>query len=264
MPLVQDFKFFDSHFHIIDPAYPLVENQGFLPDYFTINDYLTRLANYQLAGGTVVSGSFQGMDQSYLKAALKQLGPNYVGVTQLPYSVTDEEILTLNEAGIRGVRFNLKRGVGDDLSNLESFGKRIFDLAGWHIELYVDSREIPHLQDTLLSLPSLSMAHLGLSKEGFPNLLKLVEHGVMVKATGFGRVDFAIAPALRDIVAANPAGLTFGSDLPSTRTPHPYADDDFLLVIDTFGAKRAQKIFFDNAWNFYHSRQTCQAPCAIP
>ena len=255
MSLVQDFKFFDSHFHIIDPAYPLVENQGFLPDYFTINDYHTRLANYQLAGGTIVSGSFQGMDQSYLKAALEQLGPNYVGVTQLPYSVSDKEILALSEAGIRGVRFNLKRGIGNDLSNLENFGKRIFELAGWHIELYIDSREIPLLQGTLLSLPSLSIAHLGLSREGLPNLLKLVEHGAMVKATGFGRVDFAIAPALQNIVAANPAGLTFGSDLPSTRNPQPYADADFLLIIETFGKEQAQKIFFDNAWRFYHPRQ---------
>ena len=35
-------------------------------------------------GGAVVSGSFQGFDQSYLLDALDQLGPSFVGVTQLP------------------------------------------------------------------------------------------------------------------------------------------------------------------------------------
>ncbi len=32
-------KIFDSHFHIINPDYPLIENNGFLPHKFTIEDY---------------------------------------------------------------------------------------------------------------------------------------------------------------------------------------------------------------------------------
>ncbi len=33
-------KIFDSHFHIIDPKYPLFENNGYLPPKFTIENYL--------------------------------------------------------------------------------------------------------------------------------------------------------------------------------------------------------------------------------
>lgn len=62
-------------------------------------------------GGAVVSGSFQGFDQDYLVAALKELGPSYVGVTQLPFSVSAEEILRLHRGGVRAIRFNFKRGV---------------------------------------------------------------------------------------------------------------------------------------------------------
>jgi len=40
----------------------------------------------------VVSGSFHGFDQSYLLDALALLGPGFVGVTQLPATVTDDEI----------------------------------------------------------------------------------------------------------------------------------------------------------------------------
>ncbi|RLB69126.1 MAG: 2-pyrone-4,6-dicarboxylate hydrolase, partial [Deltaproteobacteria bacterium] len=29
------FKIFDSHFHIINKSYPLIENQGYLPDNFS-------------------------------------------------------------------------------------------------------------------------------------------------------------------------------------------------------------------------------------
>ncbi len=248
---LSSFKFFDSHFHIIDPAFPLVENQGFLPDFYTVADYRQRLSAYQLAGGAIVSGSFQGLDQSYLIATLKQMGPQYVGVTQLSHETTDQEILRLHDAGIRGTRVNLKRGVAKDLDDLDSFGRRIHELAGWHIELYIDSRELVDLKDRLLLLPSVSIAHLGLSGDGFATLLQLAEKGVRVKATGYGRVDFPVAPALKDLTLANPDSLMFGSDLPCTRAPRPYADEDFQLVIDTLGEDQARKVFYDNAVSFY-------------
>lgn len=247
----QDYKLFDSHFHIIDQRFPLVKNNGFLPEPFTCDDYRKRLTDYQLAGGAIVSGSFQALDQSYLIAALKELGPTYVGVTQLPASVSDKDVLELNAAGVRGVRFNLKRGGSEGVDNLESFARRLHEIAGWHIELYVDSRELHDLHSLLVSLPSISIAHLGLSKDGFPNLLKLIEHGVTIKATGFYRVDFDIKQALQQIVAVNPNGLIFGTDLPSTRSSRPYADTDFQLVVEALGEAQARKVFYDNAVVFY-------------
>jgi hypothetical protein len=36
---------FDAHFHVIDPRFPLVPNQGFLPDPFTVADYRARLVD---------------------------------------------------------------------------------------------------------------------------------------------------------------------------------------------------------------------------
>jgi len=35
---------FDAHLHIIDPRFPLVANQGFLPDPFAVADYRGRLS----------------------------------------------------------------------------------------------------------------------------------------------------------------------------------------------------------------------------
>ena len=35
---------FDTHFHIIDPRFPVMENQGFLPPVFTVDDYRARTA----------------------------------------------------------------------------------------------------------------------------------------------------------------------------------------------------------------------------
>jgi predicted TIM-barrel fold metal-dependent hydrolase len=103
----------------------------------------------------------------------------------------------------------------------------------------------------LAALPAVSIDHLGLVREGFGTLLKLAERGVRVKATGFGRVDFDVPTALRELYAANPHALMFGTDLPSTRAPRPYHNEDYILVTDTLGDEAARAVFFDNAADFY-------------
>ena len=244
-------KYFDCHFHIIDKNFPVVPNQGFMPDAFTSEDYLARVKAVDLCGGAVVSGSFQAFDQSYLFHALKVLGPTFVGVTQVPQTVSDHELQELNSAGVRAVRFNVKRGGSEDIRYLENFARRVHTLVGWHTELYVDSSELADLFDTLASLPAVSIDHLGLSKAGFPTLLKLAEKGVRVKATGFGRVDFDVRGALTELYAANPRALMFGTDLPSTRAPRPYQDDDYIFVLETMGEEKAANVFYKNAIDFY-------------
>jgi predicted TIM-barrel fold metal-dependent hydrolase len=248
-------KYFDCHFHIIDKNFPVVPNQGFMPDAFTSEDYLARVKAIDLCGGAVVSGSFQELDQSYLYHALKVLGPTFVGVTQVAQTISDRELQELNDAGVRAVRFNVKRGGSEDIKHLENFARRVNQLVGWHTELYVDSTELGELFNTLASLPKVSIDHLGLSKAGFPALLKLVEKGVHVKATGFGRVDFDVRSALTELYAANPRALMFGTDLPSTRAPRPYLDSDYTLVLETLGEEKAANVFYNNAIEFYRPKQ---------
>jgi predicted TIM-barrel fold metal-dependent hydrolase len=254
--LNQKAKYFDCHFHIIDKNFAVVPNQEFMPDAFTSEDYLARLEAVDLCGGAVVSGSFQAFDQSYLFHALKVLGPTFVGVTQVPQTVSDQELQNLDSAGVRAVRFNVKRGGSEEIHHLESMARRVHELVGWHTELYVDSAELADLSETMVSLPAVSIDHLGLSKAGFPTLLKLAAKGVRVKATGFGRVDFEVGPALVDLYAANPKALMFGTDLPSTRAPRPYQqDDDYTLVLETLGEEKAANVFYKNAIEFYRPKR---------
>ncbi|BCL84654.1 2-pyrone-4,6-dicarboxylate hydrolase [Ktedonobacteria bacterium brp13] len=245
------YRIFDSHMHIIDPHFPLIPNQGYLPNYFTCEDYHARTAAFEVIGGAIVSGSFQGIDQTYLLESLKRLGPGFVGVTQFPATTPDEQILELNAAGVRAIRFNLRRGGPEALDQLEEMARRVFDLAGWHTELYVDARDLPELESCVLALPKVSIDHLGLSKEGFKTLLRLIEGGVYVKATGFGRVDFDVSEALHAIYARNPAALLFGTDLPSPRAPRPFLDTDVALVVETLGEQRGNQVLYENALSFY-------------
>lgn len=245
---------FDAHLHIIDPRFPLLENNGYLPAPFTVEDYRARVAGLGVAGGAVVSGSFQGFDQSYLTEALNALGPSYVGVTQIPADTSDAEIRSLDSAGVRAVRFNARRGGSADIAEADRLARRVHDIAGWHAEFYIDSRELAPLHATLAALPRVSIDHLGLSADGLPDLLRLVESGAYVKATGFGRLDFDPGPAMRRILDINPHALVFGTDLPSTRAPRPFGDADLTGLADLLGPERAADVLWRNGAALYLRR----------
>lgn len=249
--MLDRYPLFDSHLHIIDRRFPVVANSGYLPPEFTCEDYLRRMAAYRLCGGVIVSASFQQFDQHYLVAALRHLGSGFVGVTQLPASASDEQIVQLNSVGVRAVRFNLRRGGSAALKDLKYMAARVHEIAKWHIELYADAHEVRDLTPVLTGLPCVSIDHLGLSELGLKPLIQLAAQGVRVKASGFGRVDFEVGGALGSLYNANPDALMFGSDLPCTRAPRAYSDDDFTLVADTLGERGAKKVFSDNAIALY-------------
>jgi predicted TIM-barrel fold metal-dependent hydrolase len=249
-------KVFDAHLHIIDLRFPLVPNEGYLPALFTVENYLKRTKALDLVGGAVVSGSFQGFDQSYLLDALRKLGPSFVGVTQLPATVSDEEVLRLDAAGVRAVRFNLYRCGSEGLKDMQGLAFRVHELAGWHAELYVDSKDLPDLEPHLVALPQVSVDHLGVSRDGYPALLRLVERGAKVKATGFGRVRLDIPRAMREIATVDPGALLFGTDLPGTRAERPFEETDVDLIVETFGDALAERVLYENAASLYLREET--------
>ena len=245
-------KIFDSHLHIIDPRFPLVANEGYLPPVFTVEDYQTVAQELSVVGGAVVSGSFQGFDQTYLIDVLGQLGKDYVGVTQIPHTITDDELQTLHAAGVRALRFNLKRGGSESVERLEEMAHRVYTLFRWHVELYIDSADLPELKNRLLKLPLLSIDHLGLTDKGHPELFQLVENGCRVKATGFGRIDFDPVPVMKNITTIQPTALLFGTDLPSTRAKVPFQSTDIHLITQNFDEADAHRILYENAYRWYH------------
>jgi predicted TIM-barrel fold metal-dependent hydrolase len=244
-------RVFDAHLHIIDPSYPLIENEGYLPPAFTVEQYRERTAGLGIAGGAIVSGSFQGFDQSCLINTLSRLGPNFVGVTQLPESASDEEILTLDEAGVRAIRFNIRRGGSPAADGLDRLARRVHEIAGWHAELYIDARTLPEMEGTLAALPAVSIDHLGLHEDGLPHLLRLVERGLKVKASGFGRAELDPAEAIAAILSIDPTALMFGTDLPSTRARREFSVADLDLVRQVVPAELLDDVLWSNAAGFY-------------
>jgi predicted TIM-barrel fold metal-dependent hydrolase len=242
---------FDAHCQIIDPRFPLTSINGYKPSPFSVNSYLARSQPLGIVGGAVVSGLFQGAKQGYLLEALRRLGSNFVGVAQLPATVTRSEVETLNGFGIRAVRLDLQRGGLEQLEQFETLARRVYEQVGWHAELCIDSRFLPDLEARLLQLPRLSLDYLGLSKDGMPSLLRLAESGACIKACGFGRVDFPVAAALQDINFANPHSLVFGTDLPSICVGRRFEISDIELLVEALGERASHRALWENAAALY-------------
>ena len=246
-----DRRIFDSHCHIIDHRFPIVANQGYVPPEFRLSDYLDEAKPLGVAGGAIVSGSFQAYDQTYLMDVLPRLGAGWGGVTQIPSDYPDRGITELAEIGVRACRFNLFRGSIESVADIAALARRVHDVAGWHAEIYADAAALkPHLP-TLAKLPRLSIDHLGMTEAGLPVVLELVDSGCRVKATGFGRVQLDVPKALEAVARRNPNALLFGTDIPSTRAKRPFEVADIELVERVLGADLAKRAFWDNPLALY-------------
>ena len=181
-------RIFDSHFHIINPKFPLVENNGYLPPNFTVENYRKEVKDFEIVGGAIVSGSFQKFDQEYLLDSLKTFGKNYFGVANIPIGMKKSELEKLNESNIRAVRFNLKRGGSESLGNMVELSNKLYDCYGWHTELYVDSKDLKELKIILEKIPKFSIDHLGLSQSGLIDLYYWADKGVRCNALSPGGV----------------------------------------------------------------------------
>jgi predicted TIM-barrel fold metal-dependent hydrolase len=268
---------FDSHFHILDPQFPTFENNGYMPPAFTAIDYFQHhtIANHlSLAGGAIVSGSFQLFDQTYLLDAIHTCGYNYVGVTQLPMTVSDADIFFLHSKRVRAVRFNIARGVTSSIEEIQAFSLRIFNLCKMHSEFYLDSCLLSDRKcfQCLSGLPLVVIDHLGLTYEGQHNLIELLSHGkeqrtVFTKLTGFMRYNGSesqLRSFLILLIKSFPDQLLFGTDLPSTRASRVFGVEDIGLLTDCIRdacdgmsdesiCRVTKKIFLENAEFVYLS-----------
>lgn len=254
-------KIFDGHFHIIDSKYPLEENNGFLPDFYTTNNYLQeiRSLNINVVGGVVVSGSFQSYHQEYFKTALKQLGKNFVGITQLPTTVTDKEIYSLNAIGIRGIRFNLYRGFTVSLNDINILAKRVYDLCGWSTEFYlnIDTAD-SKLLDLISTLPKTSIDHLGMNCCPTDKLKKVLSNGTSIRVSGFGRIEYTTEELLSlipQLYKENNSGLIFGTDFPATRARFRFSINDLNIIKQSLNQNEVaiNNVLFRNGMNWYLS-----------
>jgi 2-pyrone-4,6-dicarboxylate lactonase len=165
----------DAHCHVFGPAsrFPFAAERKYTPDdasketLFALRDYLG------FSGNVIVQASCHGKDNSALVDALRTAGDKARGIAFVGPEVTIEALKELDEAGVRGVRFNfLKRLV--DATPKDAFLKIVDKVAplGWHIVVYFEAPELAELTPFLTSLPTtIVVDHMGR-----PDIAQGVEH----------------------------------------------------------------------------------------
>ena len=225
----------DCHMHIYDgerfpPARPGPQSR------MQANAAVAEYRLLQQRNGTtrtvIVTPAAYVTDNRVTLDGIEQLGrANTRGVAVLHPSVTDAELKTLADGGIRGIRFTVfdPRSAAVSIDMIEPLAKRVAAL-GWHVQIYMPADRIAAAEDLWNRFPTtLVFDHLGHLPEpqgvdhpAFGVIRRLIDKGkAWVKISG-AYIDTKIGPpsyadstkVAQAYVKAAPERMVWGSDWP--------------------------------------------------
>jgi len=165
----------DAHCHVFGPAdtFPYAPERKYTPadapkeKLFALRDFLGFERN------VIVQATCHGKDNRALVDALKSAGGKARGVASVGPDITEKELAEMDEAGVRGVRFNFVKRLVDATPKEVFFG--IADKIkqfGWHIVVYFEAQDLEELIPFLKKLPTVIVVdHMGR-----PDIAKGVDH----------------------------------------------------------------------------------------
>lgn len=269
----------DAHCHVFGPAsrFPYAPERKYTPadapkeKLWELRDLLGFERN------VIVQASCHGRDNRALVDALHDSEGRARGVAVIEPSVSDAELAMLNDAGVRGVRFNyLKRLASPPRPEVVDDMARRVDRLGWHIVLYFEAPDLPDLVDHISSLQApVVIDHMGrpdvsLSPEGpqFQLLLQLMDDNdhIWCKVSCPERLSISgppdyndVVPFAKKVVERFPDRILWGTDWPHPNMKSHMPDDgklvDLIPRIATTDALQA-KLLVDNPLRLYWPEQT--------
>lgn len=155
----------DAHCHVFGPAaeFPFAPGRKYTPGDAGKTDLEDLHRHLGIDRRVIVQASCHGRDNSALLDALDHFGDSARGVVAVGSDVSDEELTSMHERGVRGVRFNfVKRLVQSQrIEEVRDVADKIRDL-GWHIVLYFEPQDFPELESSFSSLGvPLVIDHIG-------------------------------------------------------------------------------------------------------
>ncbi|WP_231602346.1 amidohydrolase family protein [Herbaspirillum chlorophenolicum] len=233
----------DCHMHIYDDRFPWAPGAKLLHPPATVAMYRRLQQRLGVSRNVVVTPSAYGTDNRCTLDALEQLGASARGVAVLDTGVTDAELVRLDKAGIRGLRFNLAIGSVTSAAMIEPLARRVAHL-GWHMQVNMSNDELLANREMLSRLPvpvvfdhfariplQDSASHpvyafvVGLMKDKRA-YIKLSGAYLSSKAGAPAYGD--VAPLARALMSAAPTQVLWGSDWPHPTEKHK--PDDALLL----------------------------------
>ena len=265
----------DAHCHVFGPAdrFPYHPKRKYTPcdapkeKLFELRDYLGFSRN------VIVQASCHGSDNAALVDALEASGDLARGVSVLSSDVTDHELSQLNDAGVRGVRFNFVKRLVD------STPRQVFiDLADrvkafdWHIVVYFESPDLEELRPFIESLAKdqvVVVDHMGrpdvsLGPESaeFGAFMALLDENtnIWTKVSCPERLtqqppDYTdVVPFAKALVEAFPNRVLWGTDWPHPNMKSHTPDDGALVDVIPLIAETEElreKLLIENPMRLY-------------
>ncbi|HWO41172.1 MAG TPA: amidohydrolase family protein [Candidatus Eisenbacteria bacterium] len=274
----------DTHFHVFGPPeqFPFSATRAYTPPAAPLEHYLQTAQILGLSRGVVVQPSVHGLDNSVTLRAIALSGGRFVGVARIDERTSKEDLIRLNDAGIRGVRFNLLDRPRGNVQ-LDVFDRLVdrIERLGWSIDLHIDPANLLHQEKRLraLSLPAVidHMARVdpdaGLDQPAFQLLLDLLRQtNFWVKISGadklcnrtvhayFGLPFVEVVPFARAVIETAPDRVLWGTDWPHSnnfapgKTPN---DGDLVDLLAEFAPdeRTRKRILVDNPRALYRFPQ---------
>ena len=238
----------DAHCHVFGPMarFPFSPKAKYLPDdagpdmLFALRDRLGFSRN------VIVQASCHGTDNAATLDAIAQSNGKARGVAVVDPEISDAELETLHEGGIRGVRFNFLKRLVDDApkDKFLEVSRRIQPL-GWHVVVYFEPDLLEELRPFLDAIPTLIVIdHMGrpdvaqgpdgIDMRAFRTLLDSRDD-IWTKVTCPDRLDPQGPPwddfarTVAPLVADYPNRVLWGTDWPHPNMEKAIPDDGALV-----------------------------------
>ncbi len=228
----------DCHIHVLGPydQHPLLETRTVNPPEAPLEAYRRLVMPLGVERVVVVQPSMYVFDNRATLQAVAALGAQARAVVVIDPELPEQALQVLHRQGARGVRLQKVAAGGLGFEHLEQVAARIAPL-GWHLQFWIDARELPDLLPRLRNLPvPLVFDHAakilpdsGEDEPGFHALLDLLGRGQAWVKLGNPLHEVGATRA-QALYRANPGRVVWGSDWPHVADRPVIADEGRLLA----------------------------------
>jgi D-galactarolactone isomerase len=237
----------DCHMHIYDAErFPPLRPGSRLQTNARVSEYRLLQKRIGTTRTVVVSPAVYVTDNRVTLDAIAQLGPDARGVAVIHPTITDAELKSLADGGIRGIRFTQfdPNTATTTIDMIEPLSKRVNDL-GWHVQIHMRGDQIVAAEDLWPRLPSpIVFDHMGRLPQpdgadypAFEIIRRLIDKGrTWVKISG-AYLDTKVGPptyadatkVAQAYVKAAPERMVWGSDWPHPTESLAHKPNDAVL-----------------------------------
>lgn len=263
----------DAHCHVFGPSnlFPYHPSASYNPPdagkekLKALHDYLG------IERAVIVQASCHGPDNSAMVDALKWANGKWRGVCIANNSFSVDDFKSLDEVGVKGIRFNFVKHLGGapDLGEMKKVLDKVIPL-GWHLVIHVNAEDLIQYQKFFESLGDLNIVvdHMGrvptdqgVDQSAFQILLAfLAKENWWSKVSGAERISnsgppfYDAVPYAQALINIAPDRILWGTDFPHPNIKTHMPNDGALVDLLSLYSKDKEvlhKILVDNPTKLY-------------